>query len=188
VSTGLCIRLSLGFALATAACSLGCSTKEDFVARSTSDGGGALILPPVHKMCEPGKYSGQMFTKAGDGGLPIQYTANISFELTEERNGEIQVLQNTTMLEGSSSDKSTFAADIVGSSCSEGMFESTLTNGTYTFFSSADQATPASVGFEGTILGFYEASNHDFSGQWSTTLHFVGMDVHVGGLWIAIRQ
>jgi hypothetical protein len=175
-----------------ALCIAGCSTDTEVVARSTSSTAtptdGSLVLPPDSARCEPGSYTGSISTTPRDGGVPIQYSGTITFSLTESMSKEFVVLDDKSVLEGKGVDNSTFIADIVGGSeCKEGTFDTTLTNGKYTLYTSADMSTFTMIDFDGTITGTYVAKYMGFIGEWSTTLHIGGSypDIIVGGKWFA---
>ncbi|HEX4339607.1 MAG TPA: hypothetical protein VH062_27055 [Polyangiaceae bacterium] len=170
---------------------IGCSSRDEIVAKSAPvksgipDGG--ITSPPSTAPCEPGSYSGSIFTTPRDGGISVQYSGKISFNLTESLSGEFVVLDDKAKLAGTGMDGSTFDAEIVGGSrCTEGSFTTELQNGTYTLYN-ADKSSSTSIPFDGMIRGSYVAEYLSFIGSWSANLHIGGMypDIIVGGNWSA---
>ena len=177
-------RYEIIAALGYASCVVGCSTKVEIVASAKSDGG--LRSGVSHAPCQPGEYSGKMYT-TGDGGLG--YSGDIGFQLTQSLSGEIRVVDNMSTLQGMGTGGSSFEASIVGGSlCAEGSFETQLTDGHYKFYTTADHTAPeADIPFEGSIEGtYYDSNPASFTGYWDTVLHFPGVDYPVSGRWGAI--
>lgn len=172
-----------------------CKQSDDIVANAhdTVGAGGALHVETINT-CEPGHYSGLMYTEAVDGASNnFPFVADISFRLVETMRGEFTVLQDTAKLTGNASDGSGshFEADIVagdsGCGSEKAAFTTNLENGSYY----SGQST-IGIPFTGTIRGHYESSPDagvppSFSGSWSATLRVPTGDVSVFGGWFAGR-
>jgi hypothetical protein len=119
----------------------------------------------------------------GDGGASISFAGTFEFTLVESLSGEFLVLQNTAQLSGSGANGTTFHADIEGGGgCTSGAsFETDLINGSY------EIPGVASIPFEGSIVGAYNAKHHSFWGDWTTHLHppLSADPLTVGGSWSA---
>jgi hypothetical protein len=180
-------------ALALSATLLGCSSKNDIVAtqHSTTLQGpdGSIHLPNTIVPCEPGIYSGVLFTVPGDGGVKIQYSGRIQFSITQSRSGEFLVTDNTAQLDGTGDDGTMFQAEIVNGECRDGIVQAVLQNGKYTYFTNLDKTMTGTFDFDGTIKGAYENEYTAFVGNWSTALHIGGNygDLIVAGKWSASR-
>lgn len=171
-----------------------CSSKNDIVAtqRSTTLHGpdGSIFLPDPTHPCEPGDYSGSLFTVPGDAGIKIQYSGRIKFSITQSPHGEFQVTDNTAQLAGTGDDGTTmFQAEIVNGECKDGVVQATLQHGKYTYFTNVDKTMTGTFDFQGTINGAYESAYTAFVGKWTTVLQIGGNygDLTLAGSWSAAR-
>ena len=184
-AAGLCALLACG----------ACQQSPDIVANSRdAEGAGGAVHVETINMCEPGHYSGLMYTVAVNGqSNNFPFVADISFHLVETMRGEFSVLQDTAKLTGNAADGSGshFEADIVAGDSGCGSettaFTTDLENGSYY----SGQST-IGIPFTGMIRGYYQSSTDagappSFSGSWSSTLRVPGGDVMVFGGWFAGR-
>jgi hypothetical protein len=180
-------------AIALCAVTAGCSRKVDVVATQRLDAvhgpDGSLSVSKQAPPCEPGSYSGTLFATPGDGGIKIQYSGRLNFAITQSRNGEFQVTDDTAQLSGTGDDGTSFQAEIVNGTCKEGVVDAILQNGKYTYFSNLEKTATAQFAFDGTIRGSYESEYSGFIGEWTTALHLGGNygDLIVAGTWSASR-
>jgi hypothetical protein len=181
------------FAIALCTTAAGCASKDEIVAtqRSTTLQGpdGSIYLPSGAPPCEPGSYSGVLFAIPGDGGIKIQYSGRLNFDITQSRSGEFLVTDNTSQLMGMGDDGTKFEAEIMNGSCRDGLVEAVLQNGTYTYFTNLEKTATGTFNFDGTIKGHYDNDFAAFVGNWTTALHIGGNygDLIVAGKWSASR-
>lgn len=170
-----------------------CASKNDIVAtqKSTTLEGpdGSIYLPNGTPPCEPGSYLGVLFAIPGDGGIKIQYSGRLNFNITQSRSGEFLVTDDTAALSGMGDDGTMFSAEIVNGSCRDGVVDAVLQNGTYTYFTNLEKTATGMFDFDGTISGHYDPMYAAFNGDWSTALHIGGNygDLIVAGKWQASR-
>ena len=180
-------------AIALCAAAAGCSSKNEIVAtqRSTTLQGpdGSIYLPPPIVPCEPGSYSGLLFSIPGDGGIKIQYSGSLSFSITQSMSGEFKVTDDTAQLAGMGMDGTSFAAEIANGRCMDGVVHADLTMGKYTYFTNLEKTATSTFDFDGSISGHYDATYAAFVGDWTTALHLGGNygDLVVAGKWQAYR-
>jgi hypothetical protein len=163
-----------------------CSQKPDVVATKTTDKvaepDSGFFQEPSTTRCRAGHYTGKM-TLVRD---PYSFVGDIDFSIVETPGAEFPVVKDTSILSGTGANGSKFEAIIPGGSrCVDGVFNTTLDNGTFRASDNSQSYT-----FHGYIQGQYSAKFNGFSGNWSSILMIVPTDdaavIEVHGSWSAI--